>query len=116
MAPDFNPKLEVPGGVNTYSLIVGSSAKNCGGGGTANLVAVVGGQLTISDTWSQDLTAGISLGRAADDIRINISGTDVWENSKSQCLSQVVNMIIPPNNQVSCATLVIVNQIPDTYF
>ena len=106
---DFNP-----GGVNTYSLIVGSPAKNCGG--TADSVAVVGGQLTISDTWSQDLTAGISLGRAAGDIRINISGTELWENSKSRYLSQVVNMTISPNNQVSCATLVIVNQIPDKYF
>ncbi len=77
---------------------------------------MVGGQLTISDTWSQDLTAGLSLGGAAGDLRLNTSGTELWENSKGQYLSQVVKMTIPPNSQVSCATLMIVNQIPDAYF
>jgi hypothetical protein len=98
-------------GVNTYSLIVGTPSKNCAG--TANSVALVGGQLTISDTWSQDNTPGLSLGRAASDLRLNTSATDLWDNSKSQYLSQVVRMTIPPNTQVSCATFVIPNLTVD---
>ena len=71
---------------------------------------MVGGQLTITDTWSQDRSAGLSLGGEAGNLVLNTSGTQVWENSRSQFLSKVVKMTIPPTNQVSCETLVIVNQ------
>ena len=74
----------------------------------------VGGQLSITDTWSQDLTVGLSLGGAAGDLVLNTSGTQVWENSQSRYLAQVVQMTIPPANRVSCATSLIVNKIPDT--
>jgi len=76
---------------------------------------MVGGQLSITDTWSQDLSsAGLSLGGAAGNLILNTSGTEVWKNSQGYYLAQVVIMTIPPKNQVSCTTLVIVNQIPDT--
>lgn len=72
--------------------------------------------MTICDTWSQDDTAGLSLGRGAGDLRLNTSGTELWQNSQIRYLSQVVKMTIPPNNQVSCATSATVNQFSDTYF
>jgi hypothetical protein len=71
--------------------------------------------VTICDTWSQDLSAGISLGRGAGDLRLNTSGTELWQNSQVQSLSQVVKIKIPPNNRVSCVTLAIVSQLSDTY-
>jgi hypothetical protein len=101
---DHDPGSQAAAGLNDFSLIVGTPASNCGGG-TANLIAVVGGQLSITDTWSQDLSAGLSLGNAAGDLILNISGTQTWQNSQVRRLIEVVNMTIPPERQVNCAIL-----------
>jgi len=82
---------------------VGTPASNCDG--TTNSIFTVGGQLTVTDTWSQDQTVGLSLGEAADNLILNISETQVWENSQTQLLSREVKMTIPAEMQVSCATL-----------
>ena len=63
--------------------------------------------MTISDTWSQDVTAGLSLGGSAGDLILNTSETQLWGNTQSQHLSRVVKMTIPPERQVSRVTSVI---------
>jgi len=72
---------------------------NCGG--TTDSVVEVGGQVTISDTWSQDATAGLSLGGSAGGLVLNTSESQLWGNTQSQSLSRVVKMTIPPERQVS---------------
>ena len=107
---------EAPAGFNIYPLIVGSSKCNCDSN-TDSVEVDVGGQLSITDAWSQDISApGISLGGEAGKLVLHTgtSGTGVWKISQNYYLAQVAKPTIPPKNEVSCPTLAIVNQISDT--
>ena len=74
------------------------------------MVVTLGGQLTITDSWSQTFGVGLSLGSAEDDLILDISGSATWGKSKSWQVSETLQMSIPSQRQVSGTILVIVNQ------
>jgi len=68
----------------------------------------------ITDTWSQSLSAGLSLGDASSNLVLNTSGTQAWQNSQSQLLADIVQMTIPSNSQGALVAQVMYNSTNGT--
>lgn len=101
-------QIQTVAGLNTYALIVGSAASNCGGG-TEDLTVTLGGSLTLADSWSQTLSVGLTMGSAADGLSLTVTGSTTWSKSQSVEEDETFTISIPPQRQVSCTASVMVS-------